>query len=107
MARKGPEGPGPCPTGGGDEGPSPITHTFSLMETKACVDPHGNKVTPYYAMEVTYQLYIDGAPAYSNTQMTNLGAFVNSIWPTLILSFGPPQKPIVLLLSSFLVTAAG
>ena len=23
-------------------------------------------------------------------------AFVNSIWPTLILSFGPPRKPIIL-----------
>jgi hypothetical protein len=34
-------------------------------------------------------------------------AFVNSIWPTLILSFGPPQTPIVPRQFPFLVTAAG
>src|SRR5262249_11673758 len=30
--------------------------------------------------------------------------FVNSIWPTLILSFGPPKAPITPLLLPFLVT---
>jgi hypothetical protein len=33
-------------------------------------------------------------------------AFVNSIWPTLILSFGPPRMPIVPRLPPLLVTAA-
>jgi hypothetical protein len=35
------------------------------------------------------------------------GAFVNSIWPTLILSFGPPQEPIILSLSSVLGDRGG
>jgi len=56
-----------------------------------------------------YQLYLINDRRLSAQSVNQFvsAAFVNSIWPTLILSFGPPQKPIVLLLSSFLVTAAG
>jgi RHS repeat-associated protein len=72
-----------CPTGGGgDSGPAPApAPSMYLKETSACVDPHGNQVTPYYALEVTYQLYINGAAAFSNTQMSSFG--INYISETL------------------------
>ena len=60
--------------------PSP-TPSMYLKETSACVDPRGNQVTPYYALEVTYQLYINGSAAFSNTQMSSFG--INYISETL------------------------
>ena len=74
-----------CPTGGdSSDSPSPPlapAPSMYLKETSACVDPRGNKVTPYYSIEVTYQLYINGSSAYSNTEMSSFG--INYISETL------------------------
>jgi RHS repeat-associated protein len=63
-----------CPVGWDPPPPPPAPAPgMYLLETSACVDPRGNSVTPYYALEVTYQLYIDGSAVYSNTEMSSFG----------------------------------
>jgi hypothetical protein len=46
-----------------------------LLETSACVYPHGTGPTAFFTLAVTYQLYINGSAPYSNTQMANLGIY--------------------------------
>jgi len=77
---------------------APSYKTFSVAVDRRL---QGDLVLKRCGRRAAYQL----APPYLELHLTR-DAFVNRIWPTLILRFGPPTRPTILPCSHFLFSVA-